>query len=87
VARSGSCSKYFADYDAHAKQNGITDGIFGIRKARHIDVTGDHAYVVVPAWYKYKQDGKPKKEEGTSVIVLQKGKDGWRITSWSWARQ
>lgn len=50
----GAFSKWFADYDAYSKKNGITDGIITIGKPRHVDVTGDRAYVVAPANYMYK---------------------------------
>ena len=84
---AGTCSKWLAGYDANAKKNGITDGIVGIGKPRHVDVTGDRAYVVVPAWYTWKQNGKAKKEtNATWTLTLQKGNDGWRVTGWSWAK-
>jgi ketosteroid isomerase-like protein len=84
---AGACQKWLDDYDADAKKNGITDGVVGIGKPRHVDVTGDRAYVVVPASYTWKQNGKPEKEtDATWTLTLQKGKDGWRITGWSWAK-
>ena len=82
----GAFSKWFADYDADSKKKGITDGMVTIGKPRHVDVTGDRAYVVAPANYTYKQNGKPKKEAGEDTYTLQKGKDGWRITGWAWAK-
>ena len=82
----GAFSKWFADYDADAKKNGVTDGKVTNDKPRHVDITGDRAYVVAPAHYTYKQNGKPKKENGIDTVTLQKGKDGWRITGWCWAK-
>lgn len=46
---AGACSKWMDDYDADAKKNEITDGIVTLRNPRHINVTADRAYVVVPA--------------------------------------
>src|SRR2546422_1556719 len=40
---AGAFPKWFADYDAYSKKNGITDGVFSIGKPRHVDVTGDRA--------------------------------------------
>lgn len=83
----GACQKWLDDYDANAKKNGITDGIVTLGKARHVDVSGDRAYVVVPASYTWKKNGKPEKEtDATWTLVLQKGKDGWRIAGWCWAQ-
>lgn len=83
----GACAKWLADYDADNQKKGITDVIIGTGKPRHVDLTGDRAYVVIPGWYTYKQNGKPKKQSGaTWTLALQKGKDGWRVTGWSWAK-
>jgi ketosteroid isomerase-like protein len=82
-----SCSKWGDDYDADAKRNGITDGLVVLSKPRHVDITNDRAYVVVPASYTYKKNGTPMKEDGSILtVVLQKGAAGWRITAWSWAK-
>ena len=67
-------------------KNGITDGFVTLGRPRHIDITGDRAYVVVPADYTYKKDGKAVKETGSMfTLVLQKGSAGWRLVGWSWA--
>ena len=82
-----SCSQWATDYDADAKKNGITEAIVKLSKPRHVDITEDRAYVVVPANYSFKQNGKPMKEVGSQfTLVLQKGAAGWRITAWSWAK-
>ena len=52
-----------------------------------MDVTGDRAYVVVPASYKYKEHGKPVSETGsTFTVALQKGPAGWLIAGWAWSK-
>ena len=84
---AGACAKWMADYDADAKKNGITDGSVKLSAAKHVDVTANRAYVVVPADYSYKQKGKPVKETGSLLTVaLQKSAAGWRITGWSWSK-
>lgn len=83
----GSCARWTKDYETDAKRNGITDGVVTLGKPRHVDVTGEHAYVVGAADYSYKEKGKPAKEVGSIfTIALQKGASGWRITGWTWAR-
>lgn len=82
----GACAKWVEDYAANAKKDGITDGVVTLGKPRHIDVTGDRAYVVIPTDYTWKQNGKPMKETRSAfAFALQKGAAGWRITGWSWA--
>src|SRR5205085_12292883 len=69
----GTCSKWLADYDADAKKNGITDGKVTIGKPRHVDISGDRAYVVAPTDYTFKQNGKAMKEiASTWTFALQK---------------
>jgi ketosteroid isomerase-like protein len=84
---AGSCGKWASDYDADAKTNGITEGSVTLGKALHVDIAGDHAYVVVPADYAFKLKGKPVKETAALLTVaLRKEAAHWRITGWSWAK-
>jgi len=84
---AGACAKWFADYDADAKKNAVTDGVVTLGTPRHVDVAGDHAYVVVPADYAFKANGKPDKEIASSLtVVLRKGAAGWRISAWAWSK-
>jgi ketosteroid isomerase-like protein len=83
---AGACAKWAGDYEANAKKEGISDGVVTLGKPRHVDVTGDRAYVVVPANYTFKQKGKVKKEtNAVMALSLQKTAAGWRLTGWSWA--
>jgi hypothetical protein len=84
---AGGCAKWMRDYDADAKRNGITDGVVTLGTPKHIDITADRAYVVVPADYAYKQKSKPARETGSILTVaLQKRAAGWRITAWAWSK-
>jgi ketosteroid isomerase-like protein len=84
---AGSFAKWISDYDVDAKKNGITEGGVTLGEARHVDVAGNRAYVVIPADYAYKQNGKPIKQNGSILtLAMQKGEVGWRIAAWTWAR-
>jgi hypothetical protein len=84
---SGACAKWTDDYGADAKKNGITDGVVTLGAPLHVDVTADRAYVVVPANYKFKQNGKVVQETGSTLtIALQKSEGAWRMTGWAWAK-
>ena len=84
---AGACAAWAKDYEADAKKNGVTDGIVTLGKPRVVDVTGDRAYLVFPADYTYKQNGKPMKETGsTFIFALQKGATGWRVAAWAWGK-
>ena len=83
---AGACAKWADDYVANAKKDAISDGVVTMHKASHVTVSGDRAYVVVPADYAWKQKGKPMKETRAAFsFALQKGAGGWKIIAWSWA--
>lgn len=85
---AGACSNWLNDYESNSKKERITDGIVTLSKPKHIDVTGDRAYVVIPSNYTFKQNGKRLREIGSIfTFALQKGESGWRIISWTWSKQ
>jgi hypothetical protein len=82
---AGACSKWATDFSAYAHRNGITDWAVTPGKPRHVTITDDRAYVVVPATYMGKEHGKPVTESGSIwTLALQNGRTGWRITGWAW---
>ena len=82
-----ACADWANDFDTYNKKYGITHAIAKFGKPRHVDITGDRAYVVVPATYTYKQKGKRVTESGSTLTVaLQKVAAGWRITGWAWTK-
>ena len=81
------CADWSNDFDAYLKKNGITDPKVTLFGPTHIDVTGDRAYVVVPANFTYRQNGKRITERRSILTVaLQKVADVWRISGWAWAK-
>jgi hypothetical protein len=82
-----ACADWATDFDTFNKKNGITDPIATIGKPRHVDVTGDRAYAVIPATYAYKEKGKKVTESGSVLTAaLQKSSAGWVITGWAWSK-
>jgi hypothetical protein len=56
-------------------------------RLRHVDVSGDHAYVVIPASFAFMQNGRRITENGSIwTVTLQKVADSWRITGWAWSK-
>jgi hypothetical protein len=58
---TGACEKWATGFDAIAKKEGISDARITLGESRHVDVTDDFAYVVVPVTLISKQKGKQKK--------------------------
>jgi hypothetical protein len=74
------------DFEANAKRDVITDSVVTLQKPKHVYVSGDRAYVVIPANYDHKQKGKNVAQKGSILTpALQKGPGGWRITAWTWS--
>ena len=65
------------------EHQGAADYFVSLGKPRDVNVTGDRAYVVVPATTSFKVHGKPARQTGSTFIVaLRKLTEGWRITAW-----
>ena len=81
-----ACADWTTAFVAANKQAGVSDTHITLGAPRHLDVTGDVAYVVVPASFTYKAHGKPMSESGSIwTVVVKKQAAGWRIAAWAWA--
>ena len=81
------CADWSNDFDAYIKKNGMTGPKVTLGLLRHVDVSGDRAYVVVPANFTFKKNGKRINERSSIwTLALQKVADSWRITGWAWAK-
>ena len=48
-------------------------------------VSGDHAYVIAPTTYTFKQKGQTMRERAQMTLALDKDAGGaWKIASWTW---
>jgi hypothetical protein len=72
------------DLAADAEKNGITDQAVTLSAPTREELHGDHAYVVVPAVYAFKQRGVAMREAAQMTFALKKGPDGWLIHGWTW---
>jgi len=82
-----ACADWATGFQADNKKSGVTAVNVTLAKPWHVDVTGDRAYVVVPADLTYKENGKPVTANGNVwTFALSKVAVGWRITGWAWAK-
>lgn len=78
---------WYRDVLAAAEHEGATDYLVTIGIPLHANVTGDSAYVVVPATMSFKLSGKQITQSGaTFTLALRKHEGGWRIAAWAWAK-
>lgn len=50
-----------------------------------VEVSGDHAYVVLPGALTFEMGGQPHRDDGTLTFALQKSEGAWLIGSLAWA--
>jgi ketosteroid isomerase-like protein len=82
-----ACADWAAAYAADAKKGGATEGTVTLGEPWYLAVTGDRAYVVLPATFRWKDHGKPVTERNAVfTVALRKSSMGWRITGWAWSK-
>jgi ketosteroid isomerase-like protein len=82
-----AAADWYTDALTEGKHLGVTDYHIGLGEPRHVDITGDYAYVVVPATFDYNRQGKQVNQTGAAFTVALRKVDGdWRLTAWAWTR-
>jgi ketosteroid isomerase-like protein len=78
---------WYKDVLIEGKQHGASDYFVTIGEPLHNNVTGDSAYVVVPATMTFKVGGKQVAQSGAFfTVALRKLAEGWRIAAWAWTK-
>ena len=78
---------WYRDVLIEGKQHGASDYFITLGEPLHNNVTGDSAYVVVPATMTFKLRGKQITQDGAVfTVALRKLADEWRIAAWAWAK-
>ena len=78
---------WWRDVLIEVEHQGASDLCITAGKPLHNNVTGDSAYVFVPATFTYKLRGQQVTQTGAVITVaLRKLADGWRITAWAWGK-
>ena len=58
-----------------------------LSEPRHVDVTGDYAYAVVPATMTFDLRGQQvTQSDSVYTVALRKVGAGWFLTAWAWAK-
>jgi ketosteroid isomerase-like protein len=78
---------WYRDVLIEGKQHDVSDYFITLGEPLHNNVTGDSAYVVVPATMTFKVRGKQVTQSGAVfTVALRKLAEGWRIAAWAWAK-
>jgi len=84
---STAAQDWYRDVLIEGEQHGASDYFVTIGEPLHNNITGDSAYVVVPATMKFKVQGQEILQIGaTFTVALRKLDEGWRIAAWAWAK-
>jgi SnoaL-like domain len=78
---------WYRDVLIEGKQHGASDYFINLSEPLHNNVTGESAYVVIPATMTFKLRGEQITQTGAVfTVALRKLSDGWRIAAWAWAK-
>jgi hypothetical protein len=82
-----ACQDWYRDVLTAGDKEDATGYLVILGEPRHVDITGDRAYVVVPATMTFKvHDRQMTQSVSTFSVALQKLAVGWRITAWAWTK-
>lgn len=78
---------WYQDVLINTEKEGASDFFVTIGSPLHHDLTGDVAYVVLPATMKFNVHGRQIVQSGAVfTMALRKVSNDWRISSWAWAK-
>ncbi|HEY1724249.1 MAG TPA: hypothetical protein VGF89_02415 [Steroidobacteraceae bacterium] len=81
----GACAAWAKDFSAWATAHEVTNGSVKLGKVRHVDASGQSAYVVAATSFTGSMKDKPFSMKGLITVSLKKAESGWVITGWAWA--
>lgn len=78
---------WYRDVLIEGEQHGASDYFVTLGEPLHNNITGDNAYVVLPATMTFKVQGQQVTQTGAVfTVALRKLAEGWRIAAWAWAK-
>ncbi|KUI22012.1 hypothetical protein AU195_06840 [Mycobacterium sp. IS-1496] len=82
-----AAEQWWADAAVEAEHLGASGYRIALGDPRHVDVTGDYGYVVVPVTFEYDLRGEHVTQSDALFTVALRRIDGsWRLTAWAWAK-
>jgi ketosteroid isomerase-like protein len=78
---------WYRDAMTEGEHLGAANYSVALGEPLHVQITGDSAYVLLPATMSFKLRGQQVTQSGaTFTVALRKVDDGWRIAAWAWAK-
>ena len=80
-------SDWYRDVMTESAHLGASGYAVSVGAPLHNSVSGDSAYVVLPATMSFTLNGAPVTQSGASfTVALRRFPDDWRITAWAWTK-
>jgi hypothetical protein len=78
---------WYRDVLTEGEPHGATGYFVTLGEPLHNNVTGDSAYVVVPATMTFDVAGKKVTQTGAFfTVALRQRPEGWRVAAWAWTK-
>ncbi len=84
---AGAGVAWLNSFSAFAKQAKITEAHATLQQVKYFDLASNAAYIVVPAVFSGKLNGKPFRENGLWTFALTKRGSKWLIAAETWSKQ
>lgn len=78
---------WYRDVLIEAEQHGASGYVVTLGEPLHHNITGDNAYLVVPAAMTFDVRGKQMTQSGAVfTVALRRLAQGWLIAAWAWTK-
>ena len=78
---------WYRDVLIEGKEHGASAYSVTVAEPLHNDITGDSAYLVLPATMTFRvKDTTVTQSGAVFTVALRKTPEGWRIAAWAWAK-
>ncbi|ODQ94427.1 YybH family protein [Mycolicibacterium holsaticum] len=82
-----AAKQWYRDVLAEAEHHGATGYSVTLDEPLHHDVTGDTAYLVLPATMRFSVKAVQVTQTGAHfTVALRRLTGGWRIAAWAWTK-
>lgn len=84
---SAATEQWWRDVLVEGEHLGASAYHITVGEPQHVDVSGEYAYVVVPATMSFNLRGNSVTQTGAVyTVALRKVDEQWRLTAWAWAK-
>lgn len=78
---------WYRDVLREGREHGASGYLVSVGEPLHNNVTGNSAYVVLPATMSFDLKGAKVTQSGAVfTVALRKTAEGWRVAAWAWAK-